>query len=121
MAVVIDTSVWIEHFRQARPEIAALAGAGDLLMHPFVIGELALGSVPDRERLLRFLGAQRSIDPAAPAALLVFIDEHRLHGSGIGYVDAQLLKGCHDHAAQLATLDRRLAQQADKLGLLYAS
>jgi len=119
MAVLIDTSVWIDHLRSPIAAIPDAVLSGTVRMHPFVIVELALGSLPDRERFLRFLNALPSIASSADEALLVFIGEASLDNKGIGMVDAHLLKACADHGLMLWTRDRRLAEQAERLGLLH--
>ncbi|WP_295631252.1 type II toxin-antitoxin system VapC family toxin [Novosphingobium sp.] len=121
MAILIDSSVWIDHFRSPIDAIAGQILAGDVRMHRFVIGELALGSLPDRARFLRFLHALPSIPPSDHEALLAFIGEAALDNKGVGFVDAHLLKACADHGLMLWTHDRRLAEQAERLGLLHTA
>lgn len=117
--ILADTSVWIAHFRKALPFLPELVASGDLRMHPFIIGELALGSVPDRRKLLEVLGALPTLVPALPTAILEFIETEVLFGTGIGYVDAHLLKSCADSADRLWTRDKSLAEQAARLSLSF--
>jgi predicted nucleic acid-binding protein len=117
--ILADSSVWIEHFRKPLLLLPELIGSGDLRMHPFVIGELALGSVPDRTRLLTFLAALPVGAQAENAAVLEFIEARKLFGCGIGYVDAHLLLTCVEAGDQLWTRDKRLAGQAELLDLAY--
>ena len=119
MAILIDTSVWIDHFRSPIASVPASILAGAATIHPFVIGELALGSLPDRARLLRFLHALPMVSPSEDETLLAFIGEAALDNKGIGLVDAHLIKSCTDHGMTLWTHDRRLGEQAQRLGLLH--
>jgi hypothetical protein len=117
---LIDTSVWIDHWRGAS-SAAALSGlleADDVLVHPWVLGELALGSLgPRRDAILSDLG----LLPAAPLVstdeVRVAIDQRRLAGSGIGWVDAALVASALVAGSTLWTGDRRLASIARSLGL----
>jgi predicted nucleic acid-binding protein len=117
--ILADSSIWIEHFRKPVALLPDLIGGGDLRIHPTVIGELALGSVPDRSRLLNFLAALPTATQAENTALLEFVETQNLYGCGIGYVDAHLLKSCVDAEDQLWTRDKRLAAQAERLGLAF--
>lgn len=117
--ILADTSVWIEHFRKSLPHLPDLLRSGNLRMHPCVLGELALGSIPDRAQLLAFLSVLPQATKPSDAALLEFIGTCTLFGNGIGYVDALLLKSCLDGGDVLWTRDRRLSEQADRLGIAY--
>lgn len=116
MKVLADSSIWINHFRKADENLLELLADGDLAMHQFVLSELALGSVPDRQRLIQHLRSLPILG-APETDLLAFIDEHGLHGTGIGYVDAVLLQSCTEHKAAFWTADKRLALQAKRIGL----
>ena len=89
-----------------------------ILSHPFVLGELACGSLADRARLLGFLHDLPQAAPASDGEVLRFIDENNLMGSGIGYLDAHLLASATlTHETRLWTRDRRLHSAARRLGL----
>ena len=117
--ILVDTSVWIDHFRgRAGAELALLLEAGDVLVHPWVVGELALGALgPRRAAILSDIG----LLPAAPvlteADTLRLVAAHRLWGAGIGWVDAQLLGAALLAGAGLWTHDRALARAAARLGV----
>jgi predicted nucleic acid-binding protein len=118
--ILVDTSVWIEHVRRANEKLGALLGAGEVLVHPFVIGELALGHLRSREAILQDL---HDLPPAAVATrdeVLHLIERHRLFGLGIGYVDVHLLAAARlmGHTA-VWTYDRRLRAAAEKLELAH--
>ena len=116
--ILVDTSVWVDHFRVAEPTLARLLEAARVLGHAWVIGELALGQLARRQEILGLL--QRLPQPplATPVELLGFIDRERLFGLGIGYVDAQLLASARLMPGTLLwTRDKRLSAAAATLGL----
>ena len=119
--ILVDTSVWVDHLRDGAPALAAALEQGSVLMHPFVLGELACGNLKNRGEVLRLLGDL----PAAPLATdpeaLDYIERRALMGRGIGYVDVHLLASAVlAGAARLWTRDKRLAAVAADLKLAYA-
>jgi predicted nucleic acid-binding protein len=115
---LIDTSVWIEHFRRPDAWLQRLLAVGAALVHPFVIGELALGGLPERDTTLRWLHRLPQPRVARPAEVLAFVEQQGLAGAGIGYVDAHLLAAASlTPPARLWSGDRRLAEAAGRLGL----
>jgi len=119
--ILVDTSVWVDHLRDGAPALAAALEQGSVLMHPFVLGELACGNLKNRGEVLRLLGNL----PAAPLATdpeaLDYIERRALMGRGIGYVDVHLLASAAlAGAARLWTRDKRLAAVAADLKLAYA-
>ena len=116
--ILVDTSVWVEHLRSGNATLASELGAGRVLAHPFVIGELALRNLPPRDQALRELQDLPQAKVATDREVLYFVDRHRLFGLGVGYVDAHLLAAVSLTAgAGLWTRDRRLGRAADRLGL----
>ena len=89
--ILVDTSVWIDDFRQPSHELRARVAAGDVLSHHMVIGELACGHLPDRGGFLGRLRKLPVVPELASDDLLALIEEHALMGRGIGYVDANLV------------------------------
>jgi predicted nucleic acid-binding protein len=117
--ILVDTSVWVAHLRAGEPDLAARLEAGEVLSHPFVIGELAMGNLRDRAGLLAALRNLPAAEVATDAEVQAFIDREALHGLGIGYVDAHLLASVRlTRDARLWTLDRRLAEVAMRLRLV---
>ena len=115
---LIDTSVWVDHFRTNDKALAALLEAGAVLVHPFVIGELALGNLRQRAIVLSALSDLPRVTVATDAEVLHFIDHHALAGRGVGHVDAHLLAAVQLTAgAKLWTKDKRLRGIAVELGL----
>jgi predicted nucleic acid-binding protein len=116
--ILVDTSIWIDHLRADDAALKRLLDAGRVLMHPFVIGELALGRMRQREMILVALSDLPRAELATDAEALGFINREALFGRGIGYVDAHLLASVRLTAgAQLWTKDARLRDVADALGL----
>lgn len=114
--ILVDTSVWVDHLRSGNPALVDLLNDGRVLGHPWVIGELALGNLTGRAEILRLLGSLPQTELATDAEVLQLIDNHRLYGLGIGYVDAQLLAAALlTGGSGIWTLDRRLAQVASRL------
>lgn len=117
--ILADTSIWIDHFRKANRKLAEALASRDLTIHELVVAELALGSVPNRSALLADLALLPMLAAAGSADLIAFVTERHLYASGIGYVDAQLLLAAHNSGVSLWTRDRRLAAQAERLGLAF--
>lgn len=116
--ILVDTSVWIDHLRKLEPVLSDLLHGELVLMHPFVIGELAVGIVEDRRATLKLLSELPSVTTADHTEVLSFIDEHHLYGSGIGFVDAHLLTSVAlDAGTRLWTRDRRLVAAAGRRSL----
>jgi predicted nucleic acid-binding protein len=116
--ILVDTSIWVDHFRTSNATLAALLVGGRVLTHPFVIGELALGSFRQRSAVLSGLSDLHAAVVATDAEVLRFIERHALFGRGVGYVDVHLLAAARLTAgAKLWTNDRRLQGVADVLGL----
>lgn len=117
--VLVDTSVWVAHFREGEPRLAALLDEGEVVCHPAVIGELACGSLPRREETL---GHFRDLPRAVVAVhdeVMGFIESERLMGAGLGYVDVHLLASARLTGVPLWTLDAPLRDAALKLGVLF--
>ena len=115
--ILVDTSVWIDHLRHDNARLAALLDAGQVRSHPFVIGELACGTLRQRSVVLELLGKLPTTTPATHGEALAFIQARRLMGRGLGYVDVHLLASVVLDDARLWSLDKRLDQVARALGI----
>ena len=116
--ILVDTSIWIDHLRLADALLTELLKNGRLLIHPFVIGELAVGGLRDRRTILRDLQDLPRAVTADDAEVLRFVEENALFGLGIGYVDAHLLASTRlTPGAFLWTRDKRLQAAAKRLAL----
>ena len=110
--VLVDTSIWIQHFRQSDSELMKLANEGWLVTHDFVIGELACGQLPKRSETIRDLNRLPKVPVVSHSELLHFIDRNELAGSGLSFVDMHLLASVRATAGlQLWTADKRLQQR----------
>jgi predicted nucleic acid-binding protein len=118
--ILVDTSVWVDHLRNTEPVLLGLLSTTAALCHPFVIGELALGGVPQRGTTLGYLKGLPQAPVADPDAVLRFIESRALSGTGIGYVDAHLLAAARSAGATVWTRDRRLRSVSRALGLIAA-
>jgi len=116
--ILVDTSVWVDHLRKGNARLTALLDDGLVLVHPFVLGELALGRMKRRAELLGLLDEMPRAEAANHEEALEFVDRHGLAGSGVGWVDVHLLVSAALTGASLWTLDRRLAAAAGRLALL---
>jgi predicted nucleic acid-binding protein len=116
--ILVDTSVWIDHLRSADDVLAHLLDSGQVLLHPFIVSELALGSLHQRDLILQTLQDLQQVDVATEQEVLHFIARHALFGRGIGYVDAHLLASIKLTAGiSLWTRDKRLLAVAEQLGM----
>jgi len=119
--ILVDTSVWVDHLRKGVPGLAAALEQGSVLMHPFVLGELACGNLKNRREVLRLLGDLPGAPVAMDPEVLDFIERRALMGRGMGYIDAHLLASvAMVGTPQLWTRDKRLAAVAAELKLAYA-
>ena len=119
--IIVDTSVWVEHLRSASAILTELLDDGEVLGHPFVLGELALGNLRQRDDVLRMLRRIASGGQCLAREVLELIEREALFGRGIGYVDAHLLAAARLTAgSKLWTRDRRLQTVAAQLGLAAA-
>ena len=119
--VLVDTSVWIDHLRAGDETLSSLLQERSVLSHPWIIGELALGSLRDRAEVLGLLSALPKAAVATDEDVRWLIEHEALHGTGIGLVDAQILASVKlTPGAQVWTRDKRLLKQAMRLGRAFA-
>jgi predicted nucleic acid-binding protein len=118
--ILADTSIWIHHLREGNAALRKLLERGQVLSHPFVIGELALGNLKQREIVLGALEDLPKATVASDEEVLHHVSTRELSGLGIGYVDAHLLAAVQMTAdALLWTRDKRLGNLAAKLRLAF--
>ena len=116
--ILVDPSVWVEHLRRGDADLAHRLDAGEVLGHPLVTGELAMGNLHRRDVLLGLLRALPQAVVASDDEVLTFVARYRLHGQGVGYADAHLLASAQlTPFARLWTKDLRLARIASEMGL----
>jgi len=118
--VLVDTSVWVDHFRSTEPLLVGLLNDVQVLGHPWVHGEIALGTPPNRAQTLRLLARLPKAAVASDDEVATMIEQRQLFGCGLGYVDAQLLAATLlTPDARLWARDRRLHETATALGIGY--
>jgi predicted nucleic acid-binding protein len=115
--ILVDTSAWVEHLRRGLPRLVTLLQEGEVLIHPWVIGELACGNLRNRSQVLELLQGLPAATVASDAEVLLLIERERLIGRGIGYVDVHLLASARLSRCGLWTQNRRLAAVAQEQGL----
>jgi len=114
--ILVDSSVWIDHLRFVEPQLADLLSKSQVLVHPFVIGELACGQLKARVQILDLLLGLPAATQASDEEALLFLERNAIYGRGIGWVDMHLCASAKLSSAQLWSRDKRLKQVANELG-----
>lgn len=117
--VLVDTSVWVAHFKEPNIRLQQLLESGDVATHPFVIGELACGGLSHRAEILSLMQALPTYTAISAEEYLHFVDSHKLAGNGIGFVDVHLLASSLLNSDFLWTLDKKLEAIAQKLKVAF--
>ena len=118
--ILVDTSIWIDHFRAKEPLLAELLDANRVLIHPFIIGELACGNLGNRNVILSLLRKLPAVQLATDAETLLLIERQSLMGKGIGYIDAHLLAAVFLTAtARVCTRDKRFNAIVSSMHLAF--
>lgn len=115
--VLVDTSVWVSHLRDGSPKLGQLLNDGDVLCHPFIIGELACGNIRNRREILSLLSALPKADFLDDEGVLLLIEKNNLMGKGLGLIDIHLLASAMLSETALWTLDVKLKHEAHILGI----
>jgi predicted nucleic acid-binding protein len=115
MKVLVDTSVWINHLHRTQPELVALLRDTLVVMHPAVIGELACGTIPNRQEFLALWLSLPRVASVSFEEAMGLLEKRTLWGRGLGWTDLQLLASALISRTMLWTLDRRLRHTADQL------
>ena len=119
--ILVDTSVWIDHFRNGSALLQSMLERGDVLMHALVIGELACGNLNRRTEILMLLRQLPASVTATDMEVLNFIDRHALMGIGLGYIDVHLMaSSLLSGNTELWTLDKHLVNASSELGIGYS-
>lgn len=116
--ILADTSIWIDHLRTSNNVLIDLLGSSQILVHPYVVGEIAMGSLSNRIEIISLLNALPMTHTAEHGEILHMVEHHNLFGLGIGYVDAHLLAASLlTPGTLLWTGDKRLAAVATRMSL----
>jgi predicted nucleic acid-binding protein len=116
---LVDSSIWVNHFRSSNLRLIELLEEGRVVTHPFIIGELACGNMKNRVEILELLGALPSCTVADFDEINTFIDKNRLMGKGLGFVDMHLLAAAILTDFCIWTDDKSLAIAAKDLGISF--
>ena len=117
--VLVDTSIWVNHLRKGDIQLEELLLNGEVVCHPFVIGELACGNIKNRYEILTLLQSLPETPTIDLAEYLYFIEQNHLSGIGIGFVDVHLLASAKLSGIPLWTKNKRLKETALKLKVFY--
>jgi len=117
--ILVDTSVWIDHLHDGNPQLESLLDEGEVVCHPFIIGELACGNISNRTRILAFLRSLPQAGTAGQDEVRSLIEAHRFMGMGLGFIDVHLLASARLAGTPLWTRDLPLKKAAAKLDVLF--
>jgi predicted nucleic acid-binding protein len=118
--ILVDTSVWVAHFRARNNELCELLECDAVLIHPMVIAELACGTPPSRAHTLSYLASLQHTQQASLGEVTSFIEREKLYGEGCGMIDMILLASTLiTPNAKLWTLDKRLLSLTDRFNIIY--
>lgn len=119
--ILVDTSIWADHIARSDARLAAYLANKRIVLHPYVVGELALGNLRERDDWLASFASLPTATVAFDIEVMDFIERYALFGTGIGYVDAHLLVSAKlGRGMTLWSRDRRLHTQAERLGIAHA-
>ena len=119
MNVLVDTSIWVNHFRSSDPHLEDLLDSTEVVCHPLVIGELACGNLKKRKEILTLLAALPMAPEVDYQEALEFIELNKLMGKGIGFIDVLLLASSRLAAIPIWTNDSKLKEAAHTLNISY--
>ena len=117
--VLVDTSVWVDHFRYGNTDLENQLNDGGVACHRFIIGELACGNLSNRAEILSLLKALPPAEHAEHAEVMHSIENYKLMGKGLGYIDMHLIASAILSKVPIWTLDKKLKAVSSKLGLHY--
>ena len=117
--ILVDTSVWVSHFREGNTELQQLLNEGDIVCHPFIIGELACGNIQNRSEIFILLSSLPMVKESNHHEVLVFIEKKKFMGKGLGYIDVHLLASALLSNVAIWSFDNKLNETAAELGMNY--
>ena len=117
--ILVDTSVWIDHFHHSDEDLKELLMSNKVCIHPFILGELSCGNIANRQEVLSLLRTLRTINLVLEEEVLILIEERKLFGKGLGFIDIHLLASALIHHVPIWTRDKSLKQVAGELGISY--
>ncbi|MBM4329790.1 MAG: PIN domain nuclease [Deltaproteobacteria bacterium] len=117
--VLVDTSVWVSHLRYGNEELQKLLYDGEVVCHPFIVGELACGNLKHRHEILTYLQSLPMMILSEDEEVLKFIKNNQLMGKGLGYIDVHLIASAVLTSVLLWTLDKTLNKFTEKISINY--
>jgi predicted nucleic acid-binding protein len=117
--VLIDTSIWIDHFNRTDKTLQNLLNNYEAVIHPYILGELACGNIKNRKEILSLLNDLPSINKISDEEYYLFIDKNRLYGIGLGFVDIHLLASSMLSRCLIYTRDNNLFLTAESLRIAF--
>jgi len=115
--ILVDTSVWIDHFHHSDEDLKELLLSNQVCIHPFILGELSCGNISNRKEVLSLLRTLRSIDLVLDEEVFLLIEDRKLFGKGLGFIDIHLLASAMIHHIPIWTRDKSLSRVARELGV----
>ena len=117
--VLVDTSIWISHLREGNSHLEVLLNSGDVLYHPFIIGELACGTLKNRDELLSLFNSLPIARIVEHDEVLKFIEKRNLMSMGLGYIDVHLLASALLSDSPIWSLDKKLNKIAHDMDISF--
>jgi predicted nucleic acid-binding protein len=117
--VLVDTSIWIDHFRNSDLKLEYLLNDGKAFTHTLVIGEIACGNFKNRKLILSLMNALPSISEISREEYFIFLEQHKMYGLGLGFIDINLLASAVLANCELYTRDKALRSAAEKFNIDY--
>jgi len=115
--ILVDTSVWIDHFHQSDEDLKKLLKSGQVCIHSYILGELSCGNISNRKEILSLLRALPCVDTVLDEEVFMLIEHRKLYGKGLGFIDVHLLAAALIHHVLIWTEDRSLQRMARELGI----
>jgi predicted nucleic acid-binding protein len=117
--ILVDTSVWIDHLHSGDEDLNELLLSGQVCLHPYVLGELSCGNLSNRKEILSLLKALPGIDSVLDEEVLMLLEDRKLYGKGLGFIDIHLLASAMIFQVPVWTRDKSLKRIAEELGVSY--
>jgi predicted nucleic acid-binding protein len=115
--VLVDTSIWINHFNKSSAGLISLLNSAKVCIHPFIIGELACGNISNRTEILQLLKALPAVDQALDEEVFALVENKKLYGIGLGFIDVHLLASALINNVKIWTADKALNNAAVNLDI----
>jgi len=117
--ILVDTSVWVDHFHQSDEYLKELLLSNQVCIHPYILGELSCGNIRNRKEVLSLLRTLKSIDLVLDEEVFILIEERKLFDKGLGFIDIHLLASALIHQVPIWTRDKSLRLVAEQLDISY--